>query len=580
MRIPLGNAIPGPLRFANAPYQIDPLDAMDDPTVERVTLMWGAQLGKTLLINAAIGYYIAHEPHSQMMMQPSQGDLHTWLETKFNPMVEANPTLLDRIAKPRSREGVNNQAMKSYPGGFLMFSWAGSPRTMRGRSAPKIYCDEVDGYEYTAEGHPVNLLWQRAATFGDQRKLLVTSTPTVKGVSFVEASFEDGDQRRFFLPCTHCGEYQTLKWSNVQWERNENNEHLPETAVYVCEHCGVALTDADKRVMLRHGEWRATKPFRGHASFHLNELYSSFRRFQDIVRSFLEKKANNDVQSFINVSLAETWEEHGEQADPQGLATFAENYDEEYLPDGVKVVTCGVDTQSDRLEAQIIGWKAPGVPYIINQYILWGDPAGQKVWGELDKILTKRYGKLPVAQTFIDSGGQHTEYVYAYTKKRHGRRVFPCKGDGGQREPVSRAKQTSAQRAMLVKVGVDTLKRTLLHWLKTPGDAIHFSRLLDSEFYNQLTAEKMVLRKVKGFSKVEFVKTRDRNEALDCFIYGYAAMLALNIKWGSLPAERPIPEEPEPAEEEQIVTTRTEKPTIAYRPPPPRRQRSGFVKRF
>ena len=156
IKIPLGNAIPGYIRFDNAPYQREPLDLFADPSVERITLMWGAQLGKTQLINCAIGFFIEHDPSSQLMMQPSQGDLHTWLETKLNPMVDANPVLNDRIAKPRSREGVNNQAMKSYPGGFLMFAWAGSPRTMRGRSAPKIYCDEVDGYEYTAEGHPVN----------------------------------------------------------------------------------------------------------------------------------------------------------------------------------------------------------------------------------------------------------------------------------------------------------------------------------------------------------------------------------------------------------------------------------------
>ncbi|WP_241525896.1 phage terminase large subunit family protein [Pseudophaeobacter leonis] len=52
--------------------------------------------------------------------------------------------------------------MKSYPGGFLMFSWSGSPKTMRGRSAPFIVCDETDGYDRTSEGHPVGLLWQRA----------------------------------------------------------------------------------------------------------------------------------------------------------------------------------------------------------------------------------------------------------------------------------------------------------------------------------------------------------------------------------------------------------------------------------
>ena len=136
--IPVGNAIPGLIRFDNAPYQREPLDLTMDPRVSRITLQWGAQVGKTMVALCAQAYRIAENPMSQIMMQPSQGDLHTWLETKFNPMVEANASLQDRIAKPRGRDGVNNQSMKSYPGGFLMFSWSGSPKTMRGRSAPFI----------------------------------------------------------------------------------------------------------------------------------------------------------------------------------------------------------------------------------------------------------------------------------------------------------------------------------------------------------------------------------------------------------------------------------------------------------
>ncbi len=155
VRIPTGNARPGPYRIENAPYQREPMDMLTDPECRRITLMWGAQVGKTLTLLCMQGYSIAMRPRSQMMMQPSQGDVQTWLETKFNPLVESSPAIARRIAKPRGREGVNNQKMKSYPGGFLMLAWAGSSKTMRGRSAPFIGCDEVDGYPRTAEGHPV-----------------------------------------------------------------------------------------------------------------------------------------------------------------------------------------------------------------------------------------------------------------------------------------------------------------------------------------------------------------------------------------------------------------------------------------
>ncbi|HEV2607462.1 MAG TPA: phage terminase large subunit family protein [Xanthomonadaceae bacterium] len=193
------------------------MDMMVNPDCYRVTLMWGAQVGKTLTALCVQGYAIDMRPRSQMMMQPSQGDAQTWLETKFNPLVEASPGIARRIAKPRAREGVNNQRMKSYPGGFLMMAWSGSPKTMRGRSAPLIVCDEVDGYAKTPEGHPVSLLWQRSATFGDERFLFEISTPTIKGASYIETSFEDGDQRRFHVACPHCHMHQVMRWENVTW---------------------------------------------------------------------------------------------------------------------------------------------------------------------------------------------------------------------------------------------------------------------------------------------------------------------------------------------------------------------------
>jgi phage terminase large subunit GpA-like protein len=552
IKIPLGNAIPGSLRFANAPYQVEPLNMMADPSVERVTLMWGAQTGKTQLLNCAMGYYIAHNPVSQMMMQPSQGDLHTWLETKFNPMVDSNESLKHVIAKPRSREGVNNQTMKSYPGGFLMFSWSGSPRTMRGRSAPIIYCDEVDGYDYTAEGHPVSLLWQRAATFGSQRKLLVTSTPTRKGSSYVESSFLNGDQRRFHIPCPHCDSEIDLKWSNVVWDKNNQGEHLPNTARYVCQECGCEIDDVQKRVALRKGRWIASKPFTGHASFHLSELYSAFRRWSDIVRSFLEKKATNDLQSFVNVSLAETWEEDGEQIDEHGLAERREPM--VAIPDEAATLFAGVDVQDNRLEVSIVGMGRGEELYVYKHVTLYGDPSTPQLWTALDTHLFAQYEtesgrQIAIRAAAIDSGGHFTNSVYSYVKRNAGRKVFAIKGVGGEGKPISsRPSRNNVAKCPLFSIGVDTAKDLIFARLRVnePGAGyIHFSDGLEDEYFRQLTAEKVVTRYQKGFKKRVYEKVRPRNEALDCLVYAYAAYAIIGLNVNAL-ADRL---ESEPAED-------------------------------
>ena len=564
IRIPVGNAVPGLIRFANAPYQREPLDMTANPRCSRITLQWGAQVGKTTLALCAQAFRIGQNPQSQIMMQPSQGDLHTWLETKFNPMVDANEELQNRIAKPRSREGVNNQNMKSYPGGFLMFAWSGSPKTMRGRSAPFVVCDETDGYDRTHEGHPVGLLWQRAATFGDQRLLMEISTPTIKGASWIESAFEQGDQRRFHVPCPHCDEAQPLRWGNVTWDKDAEGQHLPETAGYQCDGCGVVWNDGERVAAIRKGKWVAAKPFRGHASYHLNELYSCFRRLGDIVQSFLDKKAGGDLQTFVNVSLAETWEEQGDQADPTGLMERAVAFPAP-VPQGGAILTAGIDMQQDRLEVEVVAWGLGEESWSVDYRVLWGNPMQGDVWDDLDDYLSQTWlhqsgAQLAISASAMDTGGTAgmTQAAYEYARGKLGRRLFAIKGVGGWGRPIvsapSRKRSGRGARPVdLFTVGVDEAKVVVQRRLQlpTPGPGYcHFPNTHDAEYFHQLTAERLQTRTVKGFQVREWHKTRDRNEALDCRVYALAALKILNPNIKKLVGRLGAPVEPEPEPQE------------------------------
>jgi phage terminase large subunit GpA-like protein len=548
--IPVGNAIPGKIRFENAPYQREPLDMMADPECDHITLKWGAQVGKTLLALCGQGYFIAHDPCSQIMMQPSQGDLQTWLETKFNPMVEANDVLQEAIAKPRGRDGVNNQRMKSYPGGFMMFSWSGSPKTMRGRSAPKIVCDEVDGYDRTNEGHPVELLSQRAATFGDQSLVAEISTPTIKGASRIDSSFEEGDKRRFYVACPKCGHHQTLNWRNVRWEKDDEGNHLPKTAYYACdghdsetgEVCDAKWSDADRIAAIRSAEddgagWKAEKPFRGHASYHLNELYSCFRKLGKIVQSFLDKKAANDLQSFTNVSLAETWVEEADEVEADALIARAKKYPAQ-VPADVGVLTAGVDMQTDRLEVEVVGWGLGECSWNIDYQVFWGDPTQSEVWDELFDFLNQTFthesgAELRIRATCVDTGGNKglTQSAYEQLAGKHRSRIFAIKGKGGWDRPIvsapnMRKSPKKGRPVKLFTIGTDEGK-LLVHRrlnLETgPGSCV-FSLDRDIEYFEQMTAERLVTKLIRGFPDRQWHKTRVRNEALDCRVYAYAAL--------------------------------------------------------
>ncbi len=564
--IPVGNAKPGPIRFDNAPYQRGMIDAIAEPGVRRVSMMTGAQLGKTTVQQCWTGYFIAHEPRSQIMVQPTQGDVQTYLETKLRPMLDANPSISSKMAKQRGREGVNNSRIISYIGGWLMFSWAGSPKTLRGRSAPVTHADEIDGYEATPEGDPGELLAQRSASFGDDALRTESSTPTIKGESRIETAFQLGDQRRYMVPCPDCGHHQHLRWEQVTWSGRQSTgvddfekdlpgieaeSHDPDSALYACEDCGSLWDDGQRVAAIRDAErngggWRATRAFKGHASFHAPEMLSTFRRLRDIVKSYLGKIALEDMQSFVNVSLALTYDQRGEQADPTGLMRTAIDYPAE-VPAGGLYITAGVDMQMDRLECEVVAWGDGERSWSLGYHVLWGDPEHPDVWADLEDLLASTYqhesgAVLPIMAACLDTGGTNgmTQAAYEFAKGRTGRRLFAIKGIAGWDRPIvekPERKQSGkdARKVDLFKVGVDQAKltvmrrlsRTIDHDPEQPeqGGHCYFPKDRDGEWYKQLTAEKLVTRYIKGQPVREWHKPdRARNEALDCRVYALAAL--------------------------------------------------------
>lgn len=556
IEIPIGNAVPGPIRFDAAAYQRGMIDVIKEPGITRVSYMLGAQLGKTTIQQCITAYFIAHDPRSQIWLMPSEGDMLTFRSTKLQPMLDANPAIADRMAKPRGREGQNNSRMISFIGGWLMFSWAGSAKTLRGRSAPVTLADEIDGMENAGteekdEGDPVQLLMQRAASFSSsgQNIHIESSTPTVKGFSRIEASHDQGDQRKFWIPCQHCGERQVLKWDNVTWEGRQDDreadaasrDHLVDTAGYICDHCGVVWNDGDRVAAVSDGVWIASKPTKNHASFHLSELYSPFRKLRDIVQSYLDKLAVDSWNTFVNVSLAETHEETGDKIDPTGLLARAETYPAE-VPHGVLYITAGADMQQDRLECEIVGWGEGEESWSLGYHVLWGDPVGGDVWDDLEDLLETKFMhesgmQMRISAACVDTGGTSgmTQAAYDWLRGKTGRRLFGIKGvPGWGRAIVEKVERKqsgkNARKIDLFRVGVDEGKLLVMRRLAVQKAGANYCHLpadrydLD-EWTKQVSAEKLRVKYIRGQAVRYWWKPdKARNEALDCRVYATSAL--------------------------------------------------------
>ena len=561
--IPVGNAAPGPMRFDAAAYQRGMLNCITEPGIERITYMMGAQLGKTVLQQCITAYFIGHDPRSQIWMMPTENDVQTFRSTKLDPMLQANRSIRDRMAKPRGREGQNNSRLISFVGGWLLFSWGGSLTTLRGRSAPVTLADEIDGLPRPAdsekdEGDQVELLRQRAASFSSTGQVLhvEASTPTVKGHSRIEKAHDQGDCRKFWIPCQHCGERQVLKWENVTWTGRQLDaqgqpdheadakfdDHDPDTAAYVCAHCGALWDDADRKASVRAGEWIASRPTRGHASFHLSELYSPFRFLRDVVKSYLAKIKSDSYNTFVNVSLALTHEEASVSVDPTGLVARAETYAAD-APMGVLYITAGIDMQMDRLECEFVGWGDSEESWSLGYHVLWGDPVGGDVWQDLDDLLATEFVHesgmvMRIGAACMDTGGTSgmTQSAYEYLRGKTGRRLFGIKGYAPSFgapivEKVQRKQSgKSARKVDLFRVAVDEGK--LIHMrrlaVEKPGPGychLPADRYDLDEWAKQATAEKLRTDYVKGQPRRYWWKPdKARNEATDCRVYATAAL--------------------------------------------------------
>lgn len=551
----------GKWRTSRAEYQRGLMEAFSDPDIHTVVWMSSAQVGKTEVLLNIIGYFIDQDPSPILLLQPTLDMAQAFSKDRVAPMVRDTKVLTHKVRDSKAKDSGNTILHKTFPGGHLTMAGANSPSSLASRPVRVVLCDEVDRYPASAgtEGDPVNLAFKRTTTFWNKKRML-TSTPTIKDVSRIEEAYEESDKRKFFVPCPDCGKSQVLKWANVSWEQDTDSngkviKHYPNTAKYFCEHCGSGWDDSTRWRAVSRGKWIAEYEANGVAGFWLNEIYSPWVKLSDMAKAFIEaKKSQHTFKTFINTSLGETWEDdQGEQIEDNVLMANREDY--EVLPNEAVVLTCGVDTQDDRLEGEVKAWGDGDESWGVMPFRIEGKPSQKQVWDDLDNIINSTYKRadgvqLRVSCTCIDSGGHFTDEVYKYCKKRAAKRVFAVKGSSIAGKPiVSRPTTSNKLKVKLFTVGTDTAKELIFSrlQLKEFGEGfMHFNKSFDEEYFKMLTSEKIVTTFRKGRPVRIWKPTRPRNEALDYTVYNLAALAILNPNYKKIQENiKPIKKEVE-----------------------------------
>lgn len=584
------SAEPGQWRTARAPYLRGILDAFSDPRVEEVAVMSSAQVGKTECILNVAGFFMHQDPSPMLVVLPTIEEAEQWSKTRVAPMLRDTPVLAERVVDPKSRASGNTLRVKEFPGGHMTLVGANAPSGLAAKPIRVVLGDEIDRWPASAgsEGDPMQLASKRTSTFWN-RKIGWFSTPTVKGLSKIEQKFEEGDQRRYYVPCPDCAHFQTLRWAQLSFDATD-----PREASYACESCGSAWDEADKLTLLAGGEWRAHAPLSKLASFHLNALYSPWARWADLASEFV--KAQGDVtrlQVFVNTVLGESWEDRGSFSTAEGLAGRRKPY-EAPCPAGVQVITGGVDVQPDRIEAVARGWGAGEQAWLLERAIFLGDTTLPETvpgspWAQLEEWRAKGWLRpdgttMPMRALAIDSG-YNPESVYRYAKPRWALRVFATRGYSTPGKPLvtRRPSMNNKARCRVFYVGTDAGKDSIYGRLKVamPGPLYwHFPLSADRDYFEQLTSEKRIRKMQAGrwISRYECPPGR-RNEVLDCEVLALVALALVNVKLDDAPVERVEASASEAAPE---TYTLTDAPAVAAAPARQVKnlRRRGFVQRW
>jgi phage terminase large subunit GpA-like protein len=551
---PRASAEPGRYRTDRTPYMRAIVDALS-PThpARRIMVMKSAQVGFTEGGNNWIGYIIHHAPGPMLAVQPTVELAKRFSRQRIDPLINESPTLRERVKPARSRDAGNTVLSKEFPAGLLVITGANSAVGLRSMPARYLFLDEVDAYPPSAdeEGDPVALAEARTRTFSWRSKVLLGSTPTLHGLSRIESEYEASDQRRYFVPCPHCGDMQWLKFERLRWDKGK-----PETAHYECVSCDGRIEEHHKTAMLQAGEWRPTAEAQdpGTIGFHISALYSpvGWLSWENIARLCEAATTDEAKRSFKNSVLGETWVETGEAPDWQRLCERRENWQIGTVPRGGLFLTAGADVQKDRIEVDVWAWGRGLESWLVDHIVIEGGPEQAEAWEALGALLDRTWlhdhgTRIGIAKLAIDTGYE-APAVYAWARRVGQAQVAPIKGvEGFNRAApvvgpthvdVTEGGKKLRRGARLWTIAVATFKSETYRFLRLsaptdeeiaagaryPAGYVHLPRGAEAEWVKQLVGEQLITVKTKrGFSRLEWQKLRERNEALDCRVYARAA---------------------------------------------------------
>ena len=556
-------AMPGAWRNSVTPYLVGVMDEFNNYETEEIIFCKPTQIGGTEALQNMIGYIVMQDPAPTMIVYPTDSLAKSISENRLQPMLKATPEIKKKFDENSSLLELQFEGM------YLSLVGSNSPSGLASKPIRFLMMDEVDKYPGASnkEADPIKLARERTKTFHN-RKIYITSTPTIKTGHIWQAKEGADIEKHYFVPCPHCGEYIEFVFSNIRFPKEDGMSYADraELAAYVCQKCGGIITDNDKHNMLRLGEWRTVRHNTKYArkvAFWINTLYSPFVRWSQIAKEFLSSKDDpEEFQNFVNSWLAEPWEDTKLKTNAELVMQRQTDVPALTVPSWAKMITAGVDVQETSLYWTIRAWG----DFLTSQNIAHGQALS---FEEIDRVMNLEYfteDGVPflVRLCLVDSGDQ-TDMVYDFCVL-HSDWALPVKGSSHAQlshyklSKINR-EGSSANGMTLVLVDGGKYKDMIAGRMQKPngkGSWMVYEDC-DEEYAAQVTAEHKVNVKKNGVVKQEWQVKHSHadNHYLDTEVYALAAadilgVRTLHLQTEDVPDRQNPVQEPETQEEQWI----------------------------
>ena len=368
---------PGPYSTRMYPYVREVLEAMGDPSVRRVSLCWGSQTSKTTSFYIMLGYVIDQAPAPILWVFPSAVLCRSFSSERWLPFCVESSVLEKHL--PRYLNGeIDVDRFSLFKQEFSRCSMnlvgAGSQASVRSYPISILVLDEIDVIDEGIRRECLDRIKGKRSF-----KVLQSSTP-VSETGGIWQEFLEGDRRRYWMPCPHCGEEILLRFrneegeANIKWSDDAKGEDdiinlatVEATAFYQCEECGGKIRDAHKTAMLRGGRWIPGKSTAeaGARSYHLSSLFSPVLTFGRIAVEYLKSQATVEgAKAFSNGWLAEPYRPALSEVNPEKFRKLELGYDRGEIKGDFRLL--GVDVQRDHFVWVCRGFDRDGTSYLID----------------------------------------------------------------------------------------------------------------------------------------------------------------------------------------------------------------------